>query len=154
MSSAVVYRLNGATDAEIGAHLRACDSDFIPSLCSRIEIDDYAFKIASNALRFEAWSQGVLIGLVAGYCNDRGKQVAYITSVSVLKDWTGKGIAAQLISRFVEHARNSGMQRISLQVGQKNLPAIRLYEKHGFSAVETNQPFIDMDLHLDKQGGA
>ena len=97
MSAAIEYRLNMASAAQIAEHLLRCDADFVPPLSGRVEIRDYAQKIASKATRFEAWSGGTLVGLVAAYCNDRDKRIAFITSVSVLREWTGKGIAARLM---------------------------------------------------------
>ena len=148
MSAAVEYLSNKASGAEIAQHLLRCDADFMPPLSSRVEITDYAQKIASKATRFEAWSDGTLIGLVAVYCNDQEKRIAYITSVSMLREWTGKGIAARLISRCIEHARASGMRQIDLEVESNNAPAIKLYEKNGFIAGKANPPFIGMNLYF------
>lgn len=148
MSAAVEYLSNKAVEAQIVEHLSRCDADFVPSLSGRVAIDDYANKIASKATRFEAWSGGMLVGLVAAYCNNHEKRIAYITSVSVLKAWTGKGIAAKLMKLCVEHAKASGMRQISLEVASDNTPAIKLYEKSGFVAGKANAPFVTMDLYL------
>ena len=148
MSAAVEYLSNKASEAEIAEHLSHCDADFVPPLSGRVEINDYAKKIANKATRFEAWSGGTLVGLVAAYCNDQEKRIAYITSVSVLKEWMGKGIAARLMSQCIEHAKASGMRQISLEVASDNAPAIRLYEKSGFVAGKANAPFVSMNLYL------
>jgi len=86
--------------------------------------------------------------LVAAYCNDQEKHIAYITSVSVLREWMGKGIAANLMKQCIEHAETSGMWQISLEVASDNTPAIKLYEKSGFVAGKVNAPFVTMDLYL------
>jgi len=152
MNTAIDYLLNKASAVQIAEHLSRCDADFVPSLSGRVEIKDYARKIASNATRFEAWSGGTLVGLVAAYCNDREKRIAYITSVSVLREWTGKGIASQLMSRCVEHAKASGMRQMSLEVAGGNAPAIELYEESGFVAGKADAPLITMVLMLEKRG--
>lgn len=148
MSAAVEFLLNAASAAQIADHLLCCDADFVPPLSGRVEIADYAQKIASKATRFEAWSGGTLVGLVAAYCNDSEKRIAYITSVSVLREWTGKGIVAHLMSQCVGHAKASGMRQIGLEVASDNTPAIRLYEKIGFIAGKANAPFVSMELYL------
>ena len=153
MSESFEYRLNTASEAEITEHLLRCDADFVPPLSGRVEISDYAQKIASKATRFEAWSGGLLVGLVALYCNDQEKRIAYITSVSVLREWSGKGIAAHLMKQCIEHVRTAGMLQISLEVASDNASAISLYEKSGFVACMANEPFVTMDLYL-KSGGA
>ncbi len=149
MSTAVEYLSNKASEAEIAEHLSRCDADFVPPLSGRVEIADYAKKIASKATRFEAWSGNALVGLVAAYCNDQEKRTAYITSVSVLKAWAGKGIAARLVAQCVEHAKVLGMRQISLELAGDNTRAIRLYEKSGFVAGKVTDAFVTMNLYLE-----
>ena len=148
MTTVVEYRMNKATEAEIAEHLRESDITFVPPLSGRVEINDYARKIASLAMCFEAWSAGALIGLVATYCNNLETRIAHITSVSVLSEWAGKGIAARLMSQCIEHVKTSGIQQISLEVARDNAPAFKLYEKYGFIAGEAKTSLICMDLHL------
>lgn len=148
MSAAVEYLSNKASEAKIAKHLSRCDANFVPPLSGRIEINDYARKIVSKAMRFEAWSGGMLVGLVAAYCNDQEKRIAYITSVSVLEEWMGKDIAARLVRQCVEYAKASGMWQISLEVAVDNTPAIKLYEKSGFVAGKANASFVTMGIYL------
>jgi ribosomal protein S18 acetylase RimI-like enzyme len=148
MSEPVEYHLNKASAVELAEHLLRCDADFVPPLSSRVNINDYAQKIANKAARFEAWSGSTLVGLVAAYCNDRGNRISYITSGSVLRGWTGKGIARDLTKQCIEHAQTLGMRQISLEVASDNAPAIKLYEKSGFVPSKTNPPFVTMDLLL------
>lgn len=152
MSAGVEYLLDKASAAEIAEHLARCDADFVPPLSGRVKINDYAQKIANNATQFEAWSGGTLIGLVAAYCNDIESGVAFVTNVSVLREWAGKGIISKLISQCIEHAKKFGMWQISLEVEDGNMPAIKLYEKYGFVAGKVNLPFIKMHLNLENKG--
>ena len=148
MIAVVEYLSNKASEVEIAEHLSRCEADFVPPLSGRLEINDYAKKIASKAMRFEAWSDGRLVGLVAAYCNDQEKRIAYITSVSVLREWMGKGIAAFLMKQCIEYAKTSGMRQIGLEVAEGNTLAIALYEKSGFLASKTNAPFVSMILNI------
>lgn len=148
MSELVEYDLNKASEAQVAEHLLRCDADFVPPLSGRVEIRDYAQKVAGKAMRFEAWSGGTLVGLVAAYCNDQEKRIAYLTSVSVLKAWAGKGIAASLMKLCIDYSKTSGMRQISLEVARDNTPAIKLYEKSGFVAGKVNAPFVTMNLYL------
>ncbi|HEY6289611.1 MAG TPA: GNAT family N-acetyltransferase [Nitrospiraceae bacterium] len=152
MNAAIEYLLNETSAVQIAEHLSRCDADFVPPLSGRVEIRDYARKIASKATRFEAWSGGTLVGLVAAYCNDREKRIAYITSVSVLREWAGKGIAAHLMNQCVEYVKASGMRQISLEVAGHNTPAVKFYEKNGFIVGKANAPFVTMGLDLKKRG--
>jgi len=148
MSNAENYLLNKASAAQIAEHLLGCDVDFVPPLSGRVEINDYARKIASKATRFEAWSGGTLVGLIAAYCNDQESRIAFITIASVLRAWRGKGIAVRLMSQCIEHMKASGMRQISLKVGRDNTPAIKLYKKSGFEISNTGTPSITMNYSV------
>lgn len=148
MSESIEFRSNRASEAQLTEHLSRCDAEFVPPLSGRIEINNYAKKIASKATRFEAWSGDKLVGLVAAYCNDQEQRIAYITSVSVLREWTGKGIAAHLVGQCIKHAEVSGMRQISLEVASDNTPAIKLYERSGFVVETAKTPFATMNLCL------
>jgi ribosomal protein S18 acetylase RimI-like enzyme len=149
MSESIEYGMSKASRAQLVRHLSHCDTDFVPPLSDRVEINDYAGKLSSKAMRFEAWSGDKLVGLVAAYCNDQERRIAFITSVSVLKEWKGRGIAENLVHQCIAHARVSGMRQISLEVASDNLPAIGLYEKSGFVAGKTKAAFVAMDLYLE-----
>jgi ribosomal protein S18 acetylase RimI-like enzyme len=151
MSLTVEYASNKASETEIVKHLSHCDVDFVPPLSSRVAINDYARKIVSKATRFEAWSGGTLVGLVAAYCNDHEKRTAYITSVSVLKAWAGKGIATHLMTLCIKHAHALGMVRVSLEVALDNTSATKLYEKNGFVLDKADTPFVTMNLYLENE---
>ncbi len=132
MSGSIEVCLNKASESEIVDHLLCCDSEFVPPLSVRVEISTYAKKIASKAIRFEAWAEGALVGLVAVYCNDSECQTAYITSVSVLREWMRRGIASDLIEQCNEHVKGLGFVQIELEVDNENVDAIKLYRKKGF----------------------
>jgi len=145
----VVYGINAAAAGQIAAHLQSCDTRFVPALSTRVDIGAYAQKIGALAVRFEAWSDGVLVGLVAVYANDPASRIAFITSVSVQDGWTGLGIATRLMRDCVGHAKRQGFRKISLEVAVDERRAIRLYERHGFSRGEINGAVLNM--HLDLQ---
>ncbi|MER2561167.1 MAG: GNAT family N-acetyltransferase [Myxococcaceae bacterium] len=128
----VEYRHNVATATDIEAHLSGCDADFEPRLSLRVEISSYSKKLVSHADRFEAWSEGNLIGLVAAYCNDMTTRRAFVTSVSVTRGWGGRGIGAELMMKCVAHAASVGMLEMTLEVARTNSLATRLYQKLGF----------------------
>jgi ribosomal protein S18 acetylase RimI-like enzyme len=148
MSSNVEYLMNKASEVDIYRHLLKCDADFIPTLSSRVQVNKYARKIIDNAIRLEAWSGNVLIGMVAVYCNNQEKNTAFITSVSVLRMWTGKGIATQLMSHCIEYTKESGISLLRLELASENISAMSLYIKRGFIVSNDKEPFIIMDLNL------
>lgn len=152
MTEPVVYRINTATCGQLAEHLQRCDTQFVPELSARVDIGEYAKKIANRAVRLEAWSDDSLVGLVAAYGDDALRRIAFVTSVSVLRDWTGLGIGTRLMRDCVEYAKLNGLRRISLEVAVEQRLAVRLYEKCGFSAGETHGPYLSM--HLDLEDGS
>ena len=150
MSELIESRLNQATEAEIAVHLSLCDAAFVPPLSGRVGIKEYAKKISGKAMRFEAWADGQLTGLLAAYCNDTAGRTAYITSVSVLPGWMGKGIALQLLGRCIRHAKEFGFERIELEVDSQNVGAARLYVKMGFIVSGVSDRTTTMKLNTGK----
>ena len=148
MSNELVYRIDTATAGEIEDHLLRVDKDFVPVLSGRVEISAYASKLVANAVRFEAWASGRLVGLVAVYCNDPAGEIAYVSSVSVLKDHAGRGVASTLMSKCIEHVVHARMLRIRLEVSLDNEPALRLYERHGFSLIAQEMRSATLELDL------
>jgi GNAT superfamily N-acetyltransferase len=135
----------------IFSHLSHCDDSFLPPLSSRVEISGYAHKIAKNAERFEAWKNSELIGLLAAYCNSSNNDTAFITSVSVLPEWRGRGIASRLLVNCMTHVRNLGFTGIELEVGADNKAATFLYQSHGFTITEQSSAIQRMKMDLRQQ---
>ncbi|HEY4446330.1 MAG TPA: GNAT family N-acetyltransferase [Steroidobacteraceae bacterium] len=149
MSEAVVFQTNAATATQIAEHLLRCDVRFIPRLSARVDIADYAIKIADRSVRFEAWHEGALIGLVAAYADLSEHRIAFITSVSVLAGWSRRGIGTRLVRDCVAYATQLRLHAVGLEVNDQNRSAIRLYESLGFSSREARGESIFM--HLDLQ---
>jgi ribosomal protein S18 acetylase RimI-like enzyme len=148
-SVAICYGANRAGIAEIAAHLKHCDSQFIPPLSGRVDIDAYAAKIAGHAERFEAWEGEALVGMAAAYCNDQSRGAGFITSVSVAPKLRSLGIATRLLEDCIRHAARAGFSLVRLSVGRDNLAAIRLYERCGFSAEPESATASDISMVLD-----
>jgi ribosomal protein S18 acetylase RimI-like enzyme len=148
-----VFRTNHADAVDIARHLLACDDSFVPRLTERADIAAYAAKIAANAERFEAWSGATLVGLVAAYCGDQDVgagegPVAFVTNVSVLPAWRGKGLASALMRRSIDHAVGRGCARMELVVDERNAAAVALYARLGFRAATSEGASVAMTLAL------
>ena len=154
MTRTLNFAVNTATASAIAGHLRASDSSFIPPLSERVEIDCYARKIAVSAERLEAWSDGILAGLIAAYCNEPLRDAAYITKVSVIPEFGRQGIAQRLLGMCLERCNDLGFARVLLDVDGRNAGALTLYEKHGFvrvpaqTAEQACGPSVTMQLIL------
>lgn len=147
MVAIVQHRTNTATAKQVEAHLLACNAAFIPPLESRVDIPVYAAKIAGRAQCFEAWSGDTLVGLVAAYM-ELGAARAFVTNVSVLPEWTGRGVASALLRRCVAHARHTLVGEVALEVDPGNAAAVGLYERIGFRPADGKGPPLAMTMQL------
>jgi ribosomal protein S18 acetylase RimI-like enzyme len=148
MTAALAFQQNVATAAEIADHLRQCDDAFVPRLSARVDIPRYAGKLAQHAKTFEAWAEGHLVGLVAIYINDKPQPNAFVTNVSVLRDYRTLGVASQLLDECVAFVRTGGSERLALDVDRANQAAIDLYTKTGFQIVEVDGSRLRMERKL------
>lgn len=144
----LLYLEGVASSKEIEQHLLACDAAFSPPLSATVDISIYARKLAEKSVRFEAWGGGVLAGLVAIYCNDEMRRIAFISNVSVLEEWRGKGVAKRLLQSGLTHAKNAGFAMASLEVELQNAAAIALYRSLGFSFHGAGGQRVTMSLAL------
>lgn len=62
-----------------------------------------------------------------------------VVSVSALKS----GVATALLGKMYEYARKNACTEIDLEVNERNLPAIRLYEKSDFKVVGRRPKFYN-----------
>ena len=128
----LVFKIGHATSGDILAHLRECDKSFHPVLSSRVDLVNYSEKIFRQAVTFEAWHGSNLVGLVASYFNDLQTRVGFITSVSTVPEWKGRGSARTLMVMALGYADSHGFQAVNLEVGEENLSALGLYHRLGF----------------------
>jgi 2-polyprenyl-3-methyl-5-hydroxy-6-metoxy-1,4-benzoquinol methylase/GNAT superfamily N-acetyltransferase len=116
-------------------HITACDADFTPALSSRVDLGQFVSKIIERAVLFEAWSGSCLAGIVAAYCNDTERKRAFITHVSVLREFRGLGIADRLIKNCLAHVESLGFSSVALETAGDNANAVALYARNGFHPV-------------------
>lgn len=58
-----------------------------------------------------------------------------ITNIVVKKDSRNQGIGSLLLEKLIEIAKETEFDVLGLEVNEKNVPAIKLYEKYGFEIV-------------------
>jgi ribosomal protein S18 acetylase RimI-like enzyme len=144
----IIYKIKTAGIKHVVTHLLSCKDDFIPALDKTVDIAAYSKKIVENAITFEAWKNEYLVGLIAVYCNDVEKKTAFITNVSVLNEFSGKGIAGTLLKNSISYITAENFRTIKLEVNQKNKQAINLYKKHKFDETALNVESVTMSLNL------
>ncbi len=145
------YKIKTAGFNEVFDHLQNCNENFIPKLSEKTGIAAYSKKIVENSVTFEAWAGNKLAGLIAAYFNDTKNYSGYITNVSTVKKYAGKGIASKLMKMCTGYAAEHKFSEISLEVFNKNDGAIKLYRKFGFNQTGINGDLIIMKFFLSNK---
>jgi ribosomal protein S18 acetylase RimI-like enzyme len=141
------FSVNSSAEEDIRAHLLGCDQHFIPPLSERVDLIAYSRKVRDHALTIEAWDGKTLVGLVAGYLNT-AERSSYVTNVSVLPSFAGKGIATKLLDTFIEHAKTASIETMALEVSKANPTAMHLFSKFETHAVEDRGDYLLMRAPL------
>ncbi|MGD0799373.1 MAG: GNAT family N-acetyltransferase [Acidobacteriaceae bacterium] len=74
---------------------------------------------------------GAMVGMIL--CSRVATGVAHITQLCVAKQRRGTGLGRVLLAQAAQRLRQGGFEAISLTVTEANEPAVKLYERFGFS---------------------
>lgn len=144
----IVFKIKTAGAHNVLIHLNKCKDNFIPVLDKTVDITEYSKKIVENSVTFEAWINKELIGLIAAYFSDKENHSGFITNVSVVSKYAGKGLASELLKNCIHYAIEKNFKEINLEVSHKNEQAIRLYKKHDFYQTSIKDDLIIMKKSL------
>jgi ribosomal protein S18 acetylase RimI-like enzyme len=138
--------------AAIESHLRQCDERFNPRLSKRVDLGNYAKKLALFSDRFEAWQESRLVGLIAAYLNNPINCQGFISSVSVCSDFERKGLASELMRNCIKLARDKGRNMLELEVNEIDKGKQAFYIKHGFGfSGKGGSGLLRMQLKISKK---
>jgi GNAT superfamily N-acetyltransferase len=80
---------------------------------------------------------------VIGYCYMvRRLDMSWLSRMCVSGEYRQRGIASRMMQAAIAQARQVGLPDMVLYVQSDNLPAIGLYERFGFKAVESAYQFV------------
>jgi ribosomal protein S18 acetylase RimI-like enzyme len=145
--NSLIFKIKTASEGELIVHLKECDKHFIPYLSERVNIRDYAGKLAEKSITFEAWNKKELVGLIATYLNEETCS-GFITNVSVFDEYRGTETANSLLNMCKDYLLIHGCKEINLEVNKNNIAAIRFYKKNGFVEAETKGDLLAMCINL------
>ncbi len=93
-----------------------------------------------------AYHRGELVGsmVILFKCNSRS---ARVYSLAVSSAARGMGIGRRMMAKAVREARRRGCDRMRLEVRMDNMPAIRLYERLGFSDTQVLPGYYEDGAH-------
>lgn len=126
-----------ATEADIPA-LATLEASFPAE--DRFPVRTWRRLLRGNTLGYVSVSKDEITG-AAVYLYRGGSRVARLYSLSVAPAHRGRGLARHLMAAGEEDARLRNCDRIRLEVRQSNLPAIHLYERHGFRVMALSNSY-------------
>lgn len=137
-------------EARLGKLVQDLDDEYKPPISSLVDnLQTYTRKMINNAIVVIAKYNDEDVGFIATYCNDINERKAYITSLSVKKDYQLKHIGKKLVDIAISDSILNNMLIIELEVQKENISAIRFYEKYGFQKTSmTNKKSIIMQKSL------
>lgn len=144
----IEFKIKTADAENVLIHLNKCKDNFIPVLDKTVDITEYSKKIVENSVTFEAWVNKDLTGLIAAYFNDMENHSGFITNVSVVSEYAGRGLASELLKNCIHYAIENNFKEINLEVSPENEQAIRLYKRHDFYQTAGKDDLIIMKKSL------
>lgn len=74
----------------------------------------------------------------------------YLDTLAVSPDMRRKGIGRALLTAALERGRKTGIEKATLLVSPKNIPALRLYSSLGFKPTRMVHAFDHNYLHMER----
>ncbi len=107
----------------------------IPSLSKKEYKKDFNGIFSSkNSVLLVAEENKRLIGFLYGTLKEyKSNRISDMEVLFISKKFRRKGIARSLIKEFIKILKNKKYKKIQLSVNTKNIGAIKLYEKLGFT---------------------
>lgn len=131
---------------ELLSFLKTIDSDFRPSLTSKVNLKDFIIKISKKAeIIYYRDNGNNLVGLLVLYCNNEKDRISYISLVGVLKEYRGKGIARTMLNQAIAYAKEKKFEILGIH--SNNPIAINLYRNLGFRIKEKGER-VYMEIKL------
>jgi ribosomal-protein-alanine acetyltransferase len=95
-------------------------------------------EVVGSGVVLAAEEAGRLCGFI---CANAAAGEWEIENIVVAASFLRRGIANELVRNLIQRADNEAASAILLEVRESNLPARRLYEKHGFREVGRRQVY-------------
>lgn len=126
--------------------LAVFDSIMVPRISQRVNLQEYAKKLAQNAVWFLAYDKENVAGHCAVYMNQ--KDCAFISSIAVKPQMQGRGIGSGLWNCVEKEAEVRKIHKITLKVLKENAQAIRFYKQQGCEILSEAAGWLLMEKEL------
>ena len=129
-------------------YIRICDKNHIlnllkdfssvfPHLKEKItSLDEYAQKLSEYSYVYVAKEDGLIVGILVFYANDKDNKTAYISLMGVQKGYERMGIGKKLLEFCEKKSSECEMYVVKLEVDEDNINAIKFYQKNGYALLD------------------
>lgn len=127
--------------ARIEKFLKEVDEILCPQLSKRVDMKEYAQKLAENADSIFIVDDGRDIASCSVYCNT---EQAFISSIAVCEEFQHQHIGQEMMLEVKHHVQEKGCKNIKLDVYADNTTAIAYYGKNGFEVCGQREDWLIM----------
>ena len=139
---------NNLSKDRLCRYLELIDDSFSPSLSDRINLDVFAEKLIKHGEIISIVENDDVLAGIGFYANDQNEYQAYVTFISVNKQYRRLGYADKLINEAMVVAKEKKMKKMALSVKKDNIGAVNLYKKHGFIVKGQERGRLNMTKEL------
>lgn len=134
--------------SQLEGFLRAVDRSFPVPLSQKQEISSYVEKLLKKATLLAVVEKGEILSLVAGYTDATPDGRGYISVVATLPSHRGRGLAKNLVKRFLAVSAEKGLSAVHLYAVEGNRAALEMYRSLGFVCWRRENEPRPADVHL------
>ena len=127
--------INNQTDRKLDGlkkYLFDHDKDFPIPLSNKVDLDEYIKKINKLGKSIIWLDEENIVGIVFYYDNNIKENKAFISLVSVDKNYRNQGIARKMLNTVFKQLRKKGIYLCELPTHVLNHKALNLYNSLGF----------------------
>lgn len=136
--------------SRVETYLQKVDGFFLNSLSSRVNIKSYSLKISKYAYNFFLLDGEEDISHCAFYI-DESLSKAYVTSISVVRAFSRRGIGSFLLKNVEAYLYEKGITLVELEADPKSNEVIKFYLLNGYSVQGvTNKFILEKNLELKR----
>lgn len=130
--------------------LKEVEDDFIPALSLWLNLEDYAEKLANNAVCWIVHEDNQEVGFAACYVNE-APLYSFWTMLAIKKEFRNRLIALQIEPKIIEYCKIVGSLGIQAEVDSSNVNLIKLHQYFGFELigqprVKGERSIVDLQL--------
>jgi ribosomal protein S18 acetylase RimI-like enzyme len=140
-----------AAMAAIRARERETEAFWAPRIAAYLSGEHSPQQALAARAAFVATEGDAMLGFVSGHRTRRYGCDGELQWVNVAEEARGRGIAGMLMERMAEWFVEQGALRVCVNVAPDNVPAVRLYAKHGAKPLNEHWMVWD-DVRRMKRG--